>query len=358
MRRGRWVLSSALVALLVGGLLLAGCFGDDDAGPAEASPAEPEAIDVADGLEEPEPAEPAEPRHFAPLTGLEVADEAELERPVVALKVDNAPAARPQIGLDEADIVFTELVEGGTTRFLALYAATYPSEVGPVRSAREVDAEIVPPFEPVFGLSGAAPVVLGMLRDAGLTLREEGQPAEAWMREPTRHAPHNLLAVPSALLIDAEVGPATRPWPIAEEEFTASGDALDRAELAFTSSYRASWEWEAGRWVRSQDGAPHVAENGQRMTAANVVIARVDVWDGERTDGAGNPVAEMAVEGEGAAVVLMQGRVVEARWERAAGEQFRWTTPEGEPLELQPGSTWVELVPTSGAVSLPPSAVG
>lgn len=349
----------ALAALLVGAaLLLTGCEGDGDAEPAEAATSQ-ERAGEGDARAEPEPA------GGAPLTGLPL-DEAEAEevaeRPVVAVKVDNAPAARPQEGLGEAEIVFVEPVEGGLTRFVALYHAAHPERVGPVRSAREADAELLPTFDPVFGYSGAAPPVLAELEAAEMALREEGQPADAWGRDPSRQAPHNLFAVPAKLPSDLSgPSPAERPWPISEPGPDESGEDVDEVTLCYSAAAEVGWAWdgERGAWVRTQDSEPHVAASGERVAAANVVVAQVDVAEGGRTDAAGNPVVDMTLEGAGPALVLSGGRAVEARWEREAGGQYAWTTADGEPLPLAPGRTWVELVPRgSGAVDTHPPEVG
>lgn len=368
----RW--SLALAALLLGAALLtAGCDGGGDAEPAEAATgdraaaASPRGPGDDGGIEE---------AGGAPLTGLALADgdgEADgdddgegaddaLERPVVAVKVDNAPAARPQAGLEDAEIVLVEPVEGGLTRFVALYHAEQPERVGPVRSAREADADLLPAFAPVFAHSGAAPPVLRQLQHTGMLVREEGQPSDAWARDTSRRAPHNLFAIPAELPSGLTgVEPARRPWLIAESGPAQRGEGTDRVALRYSAAAEVSWAWDGdlSAWARSQDGEPHVAESGAAITAANVVVAEVDVADGDRTDAAGNPVVDLAAEGEGPAFVLVDGHAIEARWRRDAGGQFSWVTPEGEPIALVPGRTWVELVPRSGgAVDTRPPEVG
>lgn len=353
--------AGVVVALALLLALLAGCEPADDE-PAEAATSEEDSEADPEGDAEPGPSgEPGpEPVARAPLTGLPLEEEGARDLPVVALKVDNAVAARPQVGLEDAEIVLTELVEGGTTRFAALYQTATAELVGPVRSAREADAELLPPFEPVFASSGAAEVVLGLLRDTGMVLREEAQPPDAWHREPARRAPHNLFAAPALLAEDAPDGwSGSPPWPISDNASAdGQGDEVERLTLDYSSSHQVSWEPQGDQWLRSQDGAPHESEDGERLSATNVVIARIDVRDGDRTDAAGNPVVDMTVEGSGEALVLMGGRAVAARWEREPGGHFSWTTPEGEPIELRPGSTWIELLPDGRAVETLPSAVG
>ena len=303
----------------------------------------------------PKPAATPTPSVVAPLTGLETTDTGVLSRPVVAVKVDNHPAARPQTALADADVVVEEIVEGGVTRFIALYHSTLPPAVGPVRSGREVDADLLPAFSPVVGLSGAAPVVWGLLRGAGLTVYEEGQVGDAFWRAEDRPRPHNLFASPSALAAaGADLPPASQPWPI-EADVPPGGQPSQRSHVALTPSASATWTWDdqQRRWLRSEDGAPHLDAVQRRQTAENVVFAEVDVRAGGRTDAGGNRTVDTDVIGEGPATVLRDGRAYRARWRKSGPDsQLEWWTPDGSRLPLAPGRTWIELVPTSGTVTL------
>lgn len=339
MRRERCVVAALAAAAVLLPLLLAGC-GNSTEEPEEPEPeTEPAAVD-----------EPV----LAPLTGEEVDDESLLDGPVVAIKVDNAPKARPPVGLEASDIVFTELVEGGTTRFIALYHSRLPVTVGPVRSGRDVDAQVLPPFSAVFGISGAAEPTYEQLRGAHLLVYEEGQ-ADAFRRDGGRPRPHNLFAAPKALAVAADDLPAAEePWPF-DAEAAAGGDEATSVRLTYSPFYFAEWQWDAGadRWVRSQEGEPHTGADGEQLGADTVVIARVTAFDGAGTDAGGNPIPEVEAVGEGDALVLRDGRAQPARWRKTSPEaQFEWRTPEGEPLPLRPGRTWVELVPEGGSVDV------
>lgn len=309
--------------------------------------------------EEPEPEPEPEPV-LAPLTGQEVDDASVLDRTVVALKIDNAPRARPQVALEDSDIVFTEIVEGGTTRFIALYHSVLPVEAGPVRSGRDVDAQVLPAFSPVFGISGAAGPTYDVLRGAGLLVFEEGQ-ANAFTRDRSRPAPHNLMASAAALAAAAgDLPPASNPWPF-DPAPPPGGQEATAADLVYSPFYAASWGWqpESGTWLRSQEGAPHLRADGQQLGADTVVIARVTAFDGAGTDAGGNPIPEVEAVGEGEAIVLRDGRSYPARWRKAdADSQFEWLTPEGQPLPLRPGRTWVELVPEAGGVNVATTTAG
>lgn len=317
-------------------------------------PAVPPDTDSTADDSEPEPDEPEADPIIAPLTGEAVQDPAVADRTVVALKVDNAPQARPQIGLEDADILFTELVEGGTTRFIALYHSEMSEGAGPVRSGRDVDAQVLPPFSPVFGISGAAPGTYEALRSAGLLVYEEGQ-ADAFTRDPNRRSPHNLMASTSALAdASGDLPPAAQPWPF-DPTPPEGGETATGVELVYSAFYAAAWDWDADAdtWQRSQEGSPHVRADGEQLTADTIVVAQVSTFDGAGVDVGGNPVPEVNAVGEGEATVLRDGRSYPARWRKPdASSQFEWLTPDGQPLPLRPGRTWVELVPEAGRVSV------
>lgn len=334
-----WLLVPVLLGLLAAACI--GSRGDDEAPPADAQEVPDADPDAAPQVQVP-----------SPLSAVPV-DEALLRRPALAVRVDNAPAALPQEGLESAEIVLVTPVEGGLTRLLAVFHAELPERVGPVRSARAADAALVADLAGVFAYAGASRPVLAHLRDSGLALAEEHQPPAAWARDPARQAPHNLFASPAALL-DAhpDAPPARRPWPVDEAPGPPSSDPPAEVRLHYSRAAHAGWVWDAAAqgWLRSQDGAPHVTAGGRRVVAANVAIARVRAEPGDGTDAAGNPVVELTVEGEGDALLLSAGRVTEARWHRDPGGPLSWTAADGAPLALRPGPTWVELLPSSGTV--------
>lgn len=291
----------------------------------------------------------------APLTGLPVTDEAQLQRPVLAVKIDNAPQARPQDGLNRADVVVTEVVEGGFTRFVALYHSQDPGAVGPVRSGRNVDAELLPPFQPVVAISGAAGPTYAVLRQSGLLLFEEGQADGGVYRVAERAAPHNLFANAAKLWAAAgELPAASAPWPFSED-VPAGGTTTSGAHLTYSQYYTADWTWDAGRgqWVHGQDGAPHVDVSGEPVTADTVLIPRVQTYGGGGIDSAGNLTTETQLVGEGELTVLREGQAFAGTWRKtSAGTHIEWLLPSGQAFPLSPGRTWVELLPVAGALTL------
>lgn len=336
-----------LVALLTASLLLTACGGGE--------PEEEPTVEEQQVTESPTP----EPE-TAPLTGEEVADESVLDRPVLAVKIDNASPARPQVGLGAADVVFEELVEGGYTRFLALFQSRAPQDaehVGPVRSGRDVEADLLPPYRPLFVISGAADPTYEVLRGAGLKIREEGQPEEAFTRVGDRKRPYNLMVDVNRMwqvaARDDALPPASQAWSF--DETAPTGQDVLEARLSFSPTNPVRWAWDAasGRWLREQSGGPHVDAAGVQLGAENVVVMKVPVAGGGGVDAAGNETQHIEIIGSGEATILRDGKTVSGLWRKESREaHIEFVTAAGVVIPLAPGRTWVELLPNAAAVSL------
>lgn len=296
----------------------------------------------------PAPASGPEEDPRAPLTGRRVDADA-VDRPVLAVKVDNAPTARPQAGLQHADVVMVQPIEAAT-RFIALYHATDPGRLGPVRSGRFVDAELLPPFDPLLAMSGAAEPVREALRRAGLPLYETGS-AGAWDIDESRRAPHQVFLEPAALW---EVGqgrgvpPADPVWAF-DEAVPGRAERVERAAWRYPAATAVVWRWDGRerRWVRSQDGRAQRTVDGTRVGADNVVVLRVP-----RGPDHTRPIE---VVGAGELTLLRDGRRLTGTWRKPSrGAHFAWRDDEGEPLSLRPGTTWIELVPAHATVTVDP----
>lgn len=334
---------------LAAALMLAGCSSGGGSSSATEPAAErsPAAV-IEKRLEDP----------IWPLTGL-VAPDRE-GRPLIAVKVENSVAARPQTGLEAADVVFVELVEGGQTRFNALFNSDVPAVVGPVRSLRPMDAAILGQWRPALVFSGGQPQFVKRVRDAGVQLMEEGDSREDWgfFRSKQRPRPHNLyVELPEAVsLMDA--GNSVPPAPMFE--FGDPGSAAAGAPAAWLraqyGSVRSGWEWDAGvgRWMRFDDGVASMnAEATAQLSATNVLVLRVTVRDTGAKDASGAPVPETVLTGSGPLVLFSGGRQVEGSWSKGSADSdpFVFTDAAGAPLVLAPGHTWVELLPSSGELT-------
>ena len=291
-----------------------------------------------------------------PLTGVVPAgDKPVPTRPVLAVKVENTPDAYPLNGLDKADIVYEEVVEGGITRFIAVYHCGGATRVGPVRSVRTTDPKLLLQLgaHPLLAFSGGAPKVVNIAREAGVIELVEGDPAKAFTRDdPPREIPHNLFTNTQKLWAAAAKSDkqATAPQAVFtyDEETPKPSKKIASATIVFSSLATAEWRWQGGQWVRYLDGSPMTLENGDAIATDNVVIQQVKtVASTEFSDVADYPSPEVTVTGGGKAWVLRDGKLIVGTWERASeGDLTVFRTKQGEEIPLIPGSTFVELAPT------------
>jgi hypothetical protein len=271
-------------------------------------------------------------------------------RPVLAVKIENAPEARPQAGLEHAEVVFEEPVEGGLTRFIALYQCRSATRLGPVRSARLTDPDALEPFgRPLFGYAGGAIPVKEAIESSDL-VDLSYLVADAYERDESRSAPHNLYSSTGALRRSAHGRGEPTPEVFAfSETFDGKSRRARVAHLPFSSASDVYWTWSrrSDAWLRSHGSEPHVSESGERITADTVVVMHVRVVPGTIRDAAGNPSPDVTLTGSGRVWILRDGRVVRGRWERPTlADPTRFLTKDGEEIPLRPGMTWIELLPT------------
>ena len=330
--------------LLAAGVLaatLAGCGGDD---PAPVAAPAPTSASPSASPSPPPPPPPPPPAD--PLTGITPQSTA----PVVAVKIDNSPLARPfHRNLERAAVVYQELAEGGSTRFLAVYEDAADYEIGPIRSVRESDLELLEPYGPVaFGFSGGNP---GVLRTVG-RYRAEGKVKDVsydvapdlYRRAEKRKDAQNFYSSPARLA--GRAPDAARPRDIGFRfgPLPASvGTPAPSAGIAFSKLSSVGFRWEpgTGRWTVLQDGRPMAA-----VAPTNVVIQSVDVRPTGFKDVLGNPTPYTVTIGSGPMTLLRDGKRVDGEWRRggpALGTAFFDST--GAELPLGEGPTWVMLVP-------------
>lgn len=295
-----------------------------------------------------------------PLTGVDSAG-ADVDRPALAVKVENSVAARPQTGLDAADVVWEEIVEGGISRYVAVYHSTLPAAVGPVRSVRPMDPAIAGPLRGLFAFSGGQAPFVEATGAAGLQVLKPGAPG--FYRVDERVAPHNTYADPAALLAQADAGHAAAPpaqfvvaGPGEQPTAVTAGTPAGVLDLRLSRIATPRWTWSQpdGAWLRAEGTTPAVGADGAPLRAANVVVLRVDVVDTRFVDSAGNPVPETVLVGGGEALVATGGRTVPATWRKGSvGDPVALTGADGQPVRLAAGTTWVELVPrATGSVTV------
>ncbi|MCA1840559.1 MAG: DUF3048 domain-containing protein [Actinomycetota bacterium] len=352
---------------------------------------------------------------FCPLTGVETTRSKKLDRPPLAVKIENSTPARPQAGLDAADIVYEELAEGGITRFMAIFHCADSSDLGPVRSARLVDPDILQAYAPVlFGYSGANPIVDSKVRSTrGITdLEDDGVHGKAYHRQKGRPAPHNLFTTidalrafftgsvtvpktgfifnkdavtssscavshspsPSASAHKSPTGarskasPSPSPGcsspggrnatpsaasPVTSTVTTPTGKAVSFQYSGSDNLVRYVFDAAASVYKRFHGAKPHLLVGGSQVSVTNVVILKVKVVPGTIKDAAGNTSPDITVIGTGGATVLRGGVAVEGRWTKSsATQQMTLADLSGRPIELLPGNTWVHLIPNDQQVNV------
>ncbi|WP_448624629.1 DUF3048 domain-containing protein [Geodermatophilus sp. URMC 64] len=302
------------------------------------------------------PPPPPPPPVLWPLTGVQT--DALVERPALAVKIENSVDARPQTGLGAADLVWEEVVEGGITRFVAVYQSALPPEIGPVRSVRPMDAAIVAPMHGLLAFSGGQRPFVDAVAQAGTQVISQDAGAGGFHRTSSRRAPHNIYANPQQLLDQADDAHRAPPAP----QFTAAAPGTPSTPLAvgvptgsvrltLSPSSHPAWTWSPadGAWLRTEGAAPAVEADGRQLRATNLVVLRVDVVNTPFVDAIGTPVPETLLVGGGDALVAADGRTLAVRWSKASvTDPVVLTGPDGGPVALAPGSTWVELVPNRG----------
>jgi hypothetical protein len=261
------------------------------------------------------------------------------------VKVDNVDA-EPQAGLNDADLVFEAIVEGGATRFAAVFNSTEPHVVGPVRSARTQDIDLLLGLnDPALAYSGANDSVNGALQAAGFELLSEGAPG--FFRRDDRPAPHNLFVDLSQLWpLLLSSGDAASMFQYAPSAPAPAGAPASFAEMNVGAN-AVRWDWDPtlGLYRRSQGGHAHQLVDGQ-ATATSVVVLVV----GYGTDPNGGPQAQTV--GSGAATVFSGGVRIDGTWTRSTPtDPFTLTDTTGQPILLTPGRTWVELADERNALT-------
>jgi hypothetical protein len=289
-----------------------------------------------------------------PLTG-QVAPKTPTE-PALSVKIDNAPAAHPQSGLNQADLVFECLVEGGMTRLLAVYQSHSAAVVGPIRSARPVDGALLRALNGgIFAYSGAATGEIAPAKaySTSFLISDDDNPGPFY-RGPGV-PPGNVYSSTARLRAEAARKSAHPGLPSALFTYgpvVPGSSAARRLTTVVGGTDRASWAYDGASYLRSENGRPDLLVNGQQVRATNVVVLRVKVTHSGITDAAGNEDPFVLAYGSGAAEMFRNGVVEHGRWSRPlVTDAYKFTSTGGGALNLAPGSSWIELVPESGSVS-------
>ncbi|HEV3186747.1 MAG TPA: DUF3048 domain-containing protein [Acidimicrobiales bacterium] len=288
----------------------------------------------------------------APLTGVVDTSGLSLTRPALTVKIENTPEALPQWGIDQADVVYEEIVNGGITRLAAIFNSHAPAKVGPVRSVRPTDTQVVWPLGGIFAYSGGAAYAVASISTAPVKLIDESSAGTAMFRDPNLYAPHNLFAVASALF--AFKGTPTPPPALFSYRKSTEkpvGSKVARFVVPFPSIYPVTWTWNATTtsWDRTLFGKADVTGTGVRESPKNVVVMFVNY-----VNGIGTEASYANLQGSGPVSVFSDGKEVQGTWSRgpSKADVIQYKTAKGTTITLTPGQTWVELLNTGTTLTV------
>ncbi|MDP2789513.1 MAG: DUF3048 domain-containing protein [bacterium] len=271
----------------------------------------------------------------------------------VAVMIDNAATARPQSSLQAASVVYEALVEGGITRFMAVFDQGEVKEIGPVRSARQYFLEWLAEYEAAYAHAGGSPEALSNIRRERIhDINGIGSASTAFFRDSTRPAPHNLYTTGMKMFLTTRANNlkysdvTLTPWTFGST--VSTGVAAKNVTFYFTGrtkSTEVSYTYDATKlqWLRSQAGKEHQ----DRLTKAtigvtNLVIQRISskIAVGEKGR------LTMSVTGTGKAKIFQQGQVLDVTWSKVKSEDRTvFTLADGTPATFLPGNTWIEVLP-------------
>ena len=289
-----------------------------------------------------------------PLRGTSASGNDAQRRPIV-VKLDNGPAARPQSGLANADLIWEIPVEGGITRYAVVFHSQDAGDVGPVRSARLSDLQYVPMLKAILVHVGGSEPVLEKVRAAAARGEfvdvDEFTNAKAFERVTTKQPPYNAYTSTQKAR-DAAGDKAKPDGAVPALEFSTEAPKNGKQTGSLTLPYaaasqRVTYTWEGGAWKRAQAGQPTKdAANNADVAPVNVVVIKTEITEITGTaDVTGAPSVDFRSTGSGDAVILRDGVRVDGKWSRNGSEMYRFTDSSGAQVALRPGLTWIHIVP-------------
>lgn len=284
----------------------------------------------------------------APLTGLDDIDGQANSRPALAVKIGNNIEARPQAGITEADIVYEEIVEGGITRYMAIFNSTVPERVGPVRSVRGMDPNIALNWGGIFAYSGGTDVNENKIRSTkGILALNETAAGTGMKRDSARGAPNNLYVIPSEMFSKGGKPVPPKAQFKYSQEVSLLADPASTFVVGFRSGFACTWKFdrETGKYQRSYGAKPVVDQQGIQVGVDNVIVQFIN-YPSE---------SEGITTGSGEAWLFRNGKVVKGTWSRPTNSKpATYKDVEGNVMLLKQGQTWVELASTATEVTVTP----
>jgi len=271
---------------------------------------------------------------------------------ILVVKIDDTNSAHPQIGIEDADLVYVEQVEGGLTRLAAIYTSKLPPLIGPIRSARISDIELLAQFGRVgFAYSGAQSKMRPVIAEANLeNLSAERNPPSIYGKDPNRVGPVDMILKPDLLLERANANPKIR-IETATASIFAFGDAPKGetntaiAKIKWPSAkYELRWDSANEKWLIYFNEKPNMAANGEHLYADTAIIQIVSITPSIYGDKFGEITPFSKTTGSGKAVMLRDGFSYQISWQRnLETDVTTWKSEDGDVANFKPGRTWIFL---------------
>jgi len=275
---------------------------------------------------------------------------------ILVVKVDDTKQARPQVGLEDADVIYVEQVEAGLTRIAALYSSHLPDLIGPVRSARISDIELFAQFGRVgLAYSGAQSKMRPVIAGANIeNLSAEINPPSIYTKDPSRVGPVNMILKPSLLLERANAKAKTKidlpirsPWSF--------GDAPSEQVITTTAKikwpnarYELRWDEARKQYLTYFNGEANLSAAGEQLGADTAIIQLVSIAPSIYGDKFGGITPFSKTTGSGKAIMLRDGFRYEITWKRdLATDVTTWLTKDGKVANFKPGKVWIFLTDTA-----------
>jgi hypothetical protein len=295
-----------------------------------------------------------------PLTGLEAPSFDATQIRVVSVKIENHTAARPQTGLDKADVVYEVIAEGGITRFHALFQSQSPKVVGPVRSCRPPDLYLIQQYHSLLAHVGGPHSIMRILAANKTKYHDMDQffNATSYWRVSNRSAPHNMYLDMNKLRVAATT---KRSYPATETitglafsrgSVTASATAASVINVPVSTINKVTWRYNADSktYSRSINGTAHKdAISGKQLTSRNVVVlwTKITPYPGDKKG-----VVDIKLTGSGKVSVFIGGRRIDGTWEAGTDAPPVFKSADGKPIKLDPGNTWIQTLNTTQKITV------
>lgn len=295
-----------------------------------------------------------------PYRGTEAPSATAIMKRPLSVKIENSPQARPQTGLNHADVVYESIAEGGITRFNCIFMSDQPDVVGPVRSARLSDMWIVPQYNGIFVFSGSSYQVRRAVRANNLpNMSQDAGVSRPYRRAADRSAPHNLYMHPDEMYVAAKakgykITGTMVPLQYGAASTVATPSPISEIVIPFSPANTSQWKYDAGKgkYLRWNNGSAHIERiDGSQLSADNVVVMWTKYAAASR-DKKGSQTFDVTLGGKGRASVFRGGQRYDGTWEATRKSPPRFKDASGRPIKLAKGRTWFEVVPLDVTVTM------